>query len=285
MGLASDVRFKCLMAFLFDVQKSKERIELEKEIKDLHKISLDIAMEMVQDEFEGNLEAALSDDSFVHKMQESVRTKWEVYRNGYRRLEDLEEREGYPAMHTYASELDLIAEQLPRQNRVFCYYPFSSVDFYWARIFDRIVFEDISFDQEKEIPTMWWDPETYGFNRRTEIISTLRTQGVISSSAIMEFVAGNAEIDRYENQFNNQQSTLLVKGGHDVLGYVGTRFKDKRLEYGAIITVTSTNPLRDMEDRFAEDGYRRHVSIEGKGFLAPYSMELKDIHIFLKNSS
>lgn len=286
------------------MQKSEERVELEKKITDAHECCFDIATdettikdivtdkdivtEIVRDEFGGNDEAASSSnllqESFFRKMHERTRKLQQVYINGYRQLEDLERREGYPAMLAYAALLDSIAEHLPRQNRVFGYYPFSGVDFYWARIFEKLVVcEDIGFDEKEQIPEMWWGVETYGAKKRQEIISILKSQGIIPVSSNVEILSGDAGVDRYDNRFNNQQSTLLVKGGHNVLGYIETRFQGRHLEYGAIITASSFNPLRDMEHRFAKDGYRRHASFEGGEFLAPYAMELNDIHIFLKN--
>ena len=49
---------------------------------------------------------------------------------------------------------------------------------------------------------MWWDPQTYGFKRRQEIIITLKSQGIISESAVLEFITGNAETSNANNQFN-----------------------------------------------------------------------------------
>jgi len=74
----------------------------------------------------------------------------------------------------------------------------------------------------------------------------------------------------------------LIKGGHDVLEYMGLIMEDASIEYGAIITVSSANPLKDMEDRLAADNYHRHFSLDGADFIAPFGMELKDIHVFLK---
>jgi len=263
------------------MQKSTKRIQLESEITQAHNDSLAIAMRMVKDEFNENLEKALSDASFVSRMQSQVRQAWRVYREGYKRLEDLEKKEGHPAITACANVIDEIAGYLPNINKKVCHYPFSGVDFYWARIFDRIVFEDSGFDQY-ELPTMWWDPRTYSSEKRQEIITTLKAQKIIPESAILEFVNRDSAIPKSDNKFNNSITTLLVKGGHDFLGYVKSRFGNTSLEYGAIITVTATNPLGDIEKRLKRDGYNRIASLVGTNFLIPYAMELKDIHIFLR---
>jgi hypothetical protein len=238
-------------------------------------------MQMVKEEFGGDFKEALGDGLFVSRMQERVRPIWQIYRQGYRKLEDLEKREGYPAMSAYAEALDDIAGHLPAENRAFCHYAFSGVDFYWARIFDKVVFEDIAFDKE-ELPTMWWEPETYSSERRAEIISTLKAQRVMPESAVMQFLAGDAEIPGDDNQFNNPGATLLVKGGHDFIGYVESRFGESNLQYGAVIIVSPSNPIEKTEERLAQDGYHKKASLDGIDCLAPYAMELKDIHIFLK---
>ena len=49
--------------------KSAERILLEKEIQRWHDESYNIAMKMVEEEFGGNLEAALFNHSFIERMQ------------------------------------------------------------------------------------------------------------------------------------------------------------------------------------------------------------------------
>jgi hypothetical protein len=263
------------------MRKSNERIQLELKIQQKHDEAHNIAMHMVNEEFNGNLNAALSDASFVKKMQTAVKDIWQFYRLCYRTLEDLEKREGYRATHICANVLDKIAKHLPADKNI-CYYPFSGVDFYWARIFNKVVCEDISFGK-KELPNMWWDPETYGLERRKEIIATLKAQKIIPKSASLEFVVGDAETARASNQFNNSNTTLLIKGGHDFLGYVKSRFFAKKpLRYGAIITVTATNPLKDIEERLARDDYSRKASLEGTNWLIPYAMQLKDIHVFIK---
>lgn len=261
--------------------KSLERVQLETTITRAHSDSLSLAMRMVQDEFQGDLEKALSDELFVSSMQNKIKEIWQVYRQGYRDLEQLEQKEGYLATAACAKVLDEIAVHLSTNMKKSCYYPFSGVDFYWARIFDKVTFKDICFDQD-ELPNMWWDSETYGSGRRQEILATLKTQGIISEQAILEFIVGNAEIPSTDNQFNDTAQTLLIKGGHDFLGYVESRFGSERLTYRAIITVAAINPLRDIEKRLTQDGYTRKASLEGTDYLIPYAMELRDIHIFLR---
>jgi len=267
------------------MQKSEERIKIEYEIEAAHNQALSIAMRMVQKEFGDKLNDALADQSFIKRMQNRITEFWEIYRKGYKRLEDLEAREGYLAMFAYANEIDLIAEQLPWQNRIFCYYPFSGVDFYWARIFKKVVFEDSAFyeqDGPLNVSNIWWSLETYGVEKRNEIVSILKRLNIISQSEDLEFLSGDVEVCDNLNKFNNQQSTLLIKGGSDVLGYIEKKFNNEVLQYGAIIIGSSSNPLADMEKRFTQDGYFKKFSFEGEDFLAPYAMKLKDVHIFLK---
>ena len=128
------------------MQKTKERTQLETEIIEAHKNSLDIAIQMVQEEFSGDLEKALSDESFVSRMQTNVIVTSQAYRQGYKRLEELERNEGYPAMGAYAEILDEIAQYLPEDRKETCHYPYSGIDFYWARIFKKVIFEDTGFD-------------------------------------------------------------------------------------------------------------------------------------------
>jgi hypothetical protein len=269
------------------MEKSEERIKIEDEIENAHNNALGIAMQMVQDEFGGELEAALADQSFIERMQNKVIEFWEIYRRSYTRLEDLEAREGYPAMLRYANELDLIAKHLPWLNRVICYYPFSGVDFYWARIFKKVVFEDSAFyDKDKPLnaSNVWWSLETYSAEKRDEILAIMKKINVFSKNVCMEFLSEDVETCKDPNKFNNRQSTLLIKGGTDVLGYVESKFGNESLQYGCMIIGSSANPLSDMEDKFAQYGYYKHFSFDGEDFVAPYAMRLKDVHVFLKKS-
>jgi hypothetical protein len=268
------------------MRKSEEREKLESQIESAHTKAIEIAMQMVQEEFGGRVDDALIDQSFIIRMQNKIREFWEIYRNEYGKLEDLELKEGYPAMLAYASELDVIAEHLPLKNRYFCYYPFSGVDFYWMRIFKKVVFEDNAFyEQDKSSDTLniWWSIDTYGAKKRHEIISTLMKLEIISSMTDAEFLSKDVETCKDSKRFNGYQSTLLMKGGSDVLAYLEKQFADDSLKYGAVIIGSAVNSIRDMEERFTRDGYYRHFSLEGDDFLAPYAMKLKDIHIFLKD--
>lgn len=264
------------------MKKSKERINLEKMIKISLENSLNIFQQMVLEEFNGDLEAAFGDESFISRMHNKVRYNWDLYKNSYRKLEDLESRENYVAMFDYARQLDIISCHLPSQNRIFCHYPFSAIDIYWARIFQQIVFEDSGFDSEIELPTMWWNAEDYGKERRNEILSTLRKLNIIPVTTIINFLSHDAEIGGDVNNFNNTQSTLLTKGT-DFLEFVKIRFSQEPLKYGAIILGSPYNPIDDIEDRLHQDFYYKHFYLKGSNFYAPYPQKLRDVYIFLKH--
>jgi len=46
--------------------------------------------------------------------------------------------------------------------------------------------------------------------------------------------------------------------------------------------VNPSNPLKEIESKLKYDDYFKKISLEGTDWLIPYSMELQDIHIFLK---
>jgi hypothetical protein len=100
----------------------------------------------------------------------------------------------------------------------------------------------------------------------------------------MEFIAGDADISGNVYKFNNQQSTLLIKGGSDVLDYIEKIFSHRPIEYKSLIIEKSVNKLEDLEGRFAQDGYDRCFYLKGEDFLPPYAMQLKNAYIFLKNT-
>jgi len=266
---------------LLNIKKSEDRRKLEDHIRKAHQKSLDLAMEMVHKEFGDDLEAALADDSFVKKVQYKIKNNRGIYRKGYRQLEELEARENHQAMFAYAAELDLIAEHIPHKNRFLGYYPFSGTDFYWARIFKKVVFEDISFDCKEELPTTWWGVEDCSLERRDSIVRILTLLNIVTHSNL-EFLSQDADICRDNNKFNNNKSTLLLKGGCDVLEYIDKRFKDKKLKYGSIIIADSMNVFEDIKDRFLRENYHKQFYLRGENFIAPYAMELKNAYIFIK---
>ena len=54
------------------------------------------------------------------------------------------------------------------------------------------------------------------------------------------------------------------------------------MKYGAIIIVNPSNPLKEIESMLEYNNYLKKISLKGTDWLIPYSMELRDIHIFLK---
>jgi len=257
--------------------KSKERTDLENKIRKACKDTWDTGMQIIQEKFSGDAKAAMKDKSFQKKTNNLLKN----YLKGHDELESLERKEQYPAMFAYANQLDFIAEHIPKRNRKFCYNPFSGVDFYWARIFDKTVFRDIAFDDD-EHPKRWWGAETYSIGTREWILNTLKKLKIISHKADMKFVSGDANKKQEDNHFNNYETTLLVKGDYNVIEYLNKAFKDDRLRYGAIIVVNPANPLEEITDKLAKEGYKKKKSLKGIDTLAPYTMDLKNIHMFIK---
>lgn len=268
------------------MDKSPERKALEKDIQDTHDTAMKKTRELVELQFgfcdDDAIEEAMSDPAFVRLMEERISELQKHYMGCYRSLEELEEREGWPAMKAYANRLDYLEQFLP--CRRFCHYPFSGVDFYWARVFDRIAFEDMAFDG-REHPDNWWDAETYTEKRREEIIALLKRKKIIPENADMRFLAGDAFQGRPDNQFNTLEATLLVKGGHDVLGYVNKRFADEELKYGSVVAVMAANSPDDLIGGLQERGYTMAMAITGTGLTAPFGMDLKDIFIFRRSDT
>ena len=268
---------------LLRMEKSIERRVLEDNIRISHEKSLTIAMELVHKKYGDDLEAALADFSLVQRVQDEIKTIWAAYLNGYRLLEEPEAKEGYPAMLAYAAELDIIGKRIPSENRQLCYYPYSGMDLYWGRIFNRVVFDDISFDCNNELSARWWGVDDYGADRRNYIIMTLRKLEIIPNSAVLEFRSKDADLPDRKNEFNDRLSNLLLKGGSDVLDYLDNGFKGVELRYGTVITVNSINTKEQLREKFMQDNYHENFSLCGQDFIAPYAMELKSVMVFCKN--
>lgn len=270
------------MALTITMTKSAERINLESSIKAAHKRALSTATNMLGNEYDGNLKKALEDQDFISRMHNAVAVEWVGYVNGYRELEALEAKEGYPAMNEAVRVLDNIASFLPESVKGECYYPFSGVDFYWLRIFDKVVFQDIGFYQEEEVPNMWWDVDTYSDARINDIVRTLKSQDIIDESQKPFRVTGDAEKPEIIPEYNCATNTLLMKGGHDVLDFLENRYPSIPLNFGAIVIGTPANPFMEVAERLSYDGYNWAGSSKGTDYLIPYSMELEDLNVFVK---
>ncbi|MBW3011247.1 hypothetical protein KY326_03445, partial [Candidatus Woesearchaeota archaeon] len=101
-------------------------------------------------------------------------------------------------------------------------------------------------------------------------------------TAEMEFLFTDAENSNVGNDFNNPRTTLLVKGGHDILGYLERRFRKKKLEYGVILAADVANPRPELIEGMCHRGYTLTGAVEGTGVIAPFSMELRNVYIFQK---
>lgn len=265
------------------MRKSKERRELERNIREAHEESFNKAMQMVEEEFGGNVEDAIEDKDFVQRMQASVKQLWAKYLAGYEKLEELEQREGFPALARHCRIFDRIALSLPSESRQFCYYPFSGTDFYWARIFQHLFCEDIGFDNES-IPNMWWGEEDYSKENRDRVLGLLKKLSVVPEEHEVVCVRSDAERSGWGNAYNLPSYTMLVKGGHDVVGFIEKRFQDIELNYGAILTASSANPHKKLRAYLSSRGFEQVLWHPGTSWIAPYAMELRRVAVFSKCS-
>ena len=262
------------------MQKSQKRLEIENSIHEAHRSSLETALDMINREFGGDLERALKDEDFIERMQKKAIKSFRKYREGYNELEELEIEEDFVAIKSCVKLLDEISEHL--NGREVCYYPFSGTDFYWARIFKKTIFEDLSYDSKEEIPNMWWDKEQYTKENREKIIESLKINEFIPKTSNIEFSCADSNTSVMAEELNNPHTTLIVKGGHDFLGYIKERYSETNLEYGNIITVNISNKTKPVEEKLDRQGYKKISYFKGIKYLLPFSMELRDINIFTK---
>lgn len=266
------------------MKKSTERIALEQDIHEAHNQALDVALQMVEEEFDGDMDKATQSNDFIQRVQARAQELRDKYLYSYRELEMLEQRENYPAMWEYARILDTVAQNLPEHLRHNCYYPFSGTDFYWARIFSKLTCEDIGFDQQEQIVNMWWGAEAYSERKREEIISLLKKLNIIAPNTDIQCVSSDVEESQKFFESSRSDIALLIKGGHDIIGAIKTCFGGRVPEFGAIITVSSANPIQELTAYLKDCGYQHTFSHQGTDWIAPHSMELRNIHVFLKNT-
>lgn len=265
-------------------QKSQEREILEKIIYTAHgKAQKETISWCLHNPFRGipaiisTMLAGTAPKSVVRAWQSLP--AWTQYQKSYKELEQLEIKEGFPAMQQYAAELDHLKDFLQKQNRTKGYYPFAGTDFYWARIFDQTVFEDIgywkTYDQH-----MWWKPSAYQQPNIEESLHLLAQAGVIENKDNIQLIVGDANRTRNENDFNNKDYTMIVKGGHSVLPFISKRFKKEQLKFGAIIVVSPSDTHTELINGMAERDFSCIYHEKGERFYAPFSMGMQQRYIF-----
>lgn len=228
------------------------------------------------------LEACIADSEFMVRVMAALAEARVEYYEGYRQLEDLEEKEDFPATRWCCSVLDEIAVCIPPAKRIFGHVPVCGRDFYWARIFTRTCFEDIAFDVAESV-NAWWEIACYNADGRTHVISTLIRVGVLSGSEDLTFVSRDSHLPHADDEkWNRHDATLVVAGGHNVLDFLKDRFGDLPLEYGAIITVNPfVPPDRNLALELKKRSFERCCYFEGGEYVLPYAIGYEDITVYL----
>lgn len=206
---------------------------------------------------------------------------WQDYIGAYRELEGMEEQDGYPAMHAIAERLDNIREALPEENRKNGYYIYPGTDFYWARLFDFTIFEDRAYFQDYS-PNMWWEPEQYGVGSLVATLAKLREAGVLTPDNAVRLLKGDSDTTTAHNNFNRPEYTLIEKSGHSVVDFLRSRYKGEALSFGAVIAGSHVGNEEKFIREMAELGYTLVHHEEGERIIAPYTMGIGDVRVFLK---
>lgn len=266
--------------------KTDQRKELEKEIAISHDKSQEEAVQWCLKHPVRGIAAMIALISSGNVKEEVTREwvqlpSWQNYLNSYDRLEEIEQEEGFPAMKLYAEQLDNIRSLLPQENTINGYYPFAGTDFYWARIFNKTVFEDIGYEKGY-VKNMWWRPEKYSKDSINDIIFTLKKTGVLKEDTIIERITGDADNTREDNDFNKPEWTLVVKGGHGVINFLDKRFKEESINFGAIVVVDPADNDDYLKQGIEKRNYICTSYEPGIKFYSPYAMGMRHQYIFQK---
>ncbi len=205
---------------------------------------------------------------------------WQDYIGAYRELEGMEEQDGYPAMHAIAERLDRVRAALPEENRKNGYYIYAGTDFYWARLFDFTVFEDRAYFQDYS-PNMWWEPEQYGVGSLVGTLAKLREVGVLTPDNTVRLLKGNSDTTTAHNNFNRPEYTLIEKSGHSVVDFLRSRYKGEAVNFGAVIAGSHVGNEEKFIREMADLGYTLVHHEEGERIIAPYTMGIGDVRVFV----
>lgn len=259
------------------MDKSDRRIVLEERIRSLLCSSREAASFMIKEEFGGDFEAALANPEFVERMQGSLHELRQKYLSASKALERLEAIEGYPAMAEYAAVIDRIVSYLP--SKANCYYPYSGVDFYWARGFNKTVFEDVMFGKNAHHQKSWWGAGTYRKNSVESIISLMKSLGIIPEANGIEIRCSDSDFTVSSSEFNNSDWVLLLKGGSETKPFENGNFQP---DYCGIIVSNTHSPFEEIGLRIVTQGYSKAAYFEFGPFMPPYSLEMRNVAVFVK---
>ena len=172
---------------------------------------------------------------------------------------------------------------LPEKCQKKAYYPFAGTDFYWTKIFDEIIFEDISYNQDF-VKNMWWGSCSYQEEKINKIFSTLHKAEILSDNykQKIQIINGDANITRQDNDFNKDDYTLIIKGGHSVTDFLETRYFNEELNFCSIIIINPSEDNNELNEEMKKRNYTCIFSEQDKLFYAPFSMGMTRRYIFTK---
>jgi len=277
------------------MEKTQERLALEEKLRGAHFACFPIADKIAQEKYRKNYgELSIGEEiAILAEVREAIKHFWEIYAGGQDKLFELEKQEGFPAFRAYAKHIDFVGANLPPQNRSICYHPFSGLDFLWARIFQKTIFEDIAFNLWHPL-FGWWKAEDYSADKRMKIIHILKKERIIPSSAVLEFIKGDSRFESGQNEdLNNPDTTLFLKRGHDNLIFLKKRFLDlnQELMFGAIFFESGfyEHSIEGVEKVLASQNYKLALKYKYSGVDLEYSIPYalgpgKHNAIFIKKS-
>lgn len=262
--------------------KSAERQELEKKINRRFEKSYRKALFWLVVGFPVMLFAK---KRFLKFMSRQIRKERLAWLEAIKELEELEKKEGFPAMRAYTGQLKELKNHLPEKLTRVGYYPFSGLDIYWGSVFNTLILEDKNFDTPDENHfSMWWDRETYSLEKCSEIENLLKQNGIIPSDAEIHYLKGDSDEDREDNNFNKEEVVLIHKAGHPFTHLLRKRFKGKEMDFGAIIIASDPASRRSLDALLNPRGYKCVFYSRGKEFLVPFALTLRNAYLYVKES-
>jgi len=273
------------------MKKSKKRLLLEKKLKAFHRGALDIVTKLAANMGKGDVGY---DKKFWKLAHKANKAPWSQYVRGQKELMELEIKENYPAFREYAKYIDTIGKHLPKNNRKLCYHPFSGLDFLWARLFKKLINEDIAFGKKKlQGKGIWWDKDDYSLIGRKRIIKILKNANLISQSTNLVFSGAISENRSSKwKPLNKSNVTLLLKRGVENLTFFKEAISNSnnKLAFGAIIMDGGfyKHSLVDVKKFLLPQGYKLTFQHKYKGpdleYSIPYALgPAKQVAIFIKN--
>lgn len=202
------------------------------------------------------------------------------YNQANETLRQIEEEEEFPNVRRYIKLLLEIRDKIPSSLREQAYYPYAGHDIFWAAAFQDLVMEDKNYNVVQVDHTFWWND--YKLEALERLTTALKSRGLIPQDNKITYIQHNSETGETISHYNQSSTTLIYKAGWDINAFIKKTFKNKRVEFGAIIVSHDNSRAGSLEKLLSYHNYQRVHELHPPSIVIPWALPLSKPKVYLK---